>query len=216
MSRFKRWTVGVFSQLDNVVSKIENHDGLVSVSIRDAQAARARARVQMQRVHRDGERLSHQIARARDAETQWRERARRVGREDEARAVDCLGRSRRAASQCKDLENQLVEHERAEAKLRSEVDAIDQRIAELTRNRNLLRTRQSRAEALNAVDQGGWGMAGDVDEILERWEINVTTAEAVCDTAVFDADDLEEGFLEEEEQEELRSELRDLLDERER
>jgi phage shock protein A len=213
MSRFKRWTVGVFSQLDNAVSKIENHDGLVSVSIRDAQAARARARVQLQRVHRDGERLSQQIAKAREAESQWRDRARRVGREDEAKAVDCLGRSRRAAAQRADLEQQLEGHERAQTKLRSEVGAIDQRISELTRTRNLLRTRQSRAAALRAVESGDWGGAGDVDEILERWEINVETAEASCDTGEFDADAIEAGFVREEETEDLRAELRELLDE---
>ncbi len=129
MSRFKRWTVGVFSQLDNAVSKIENHDGLVSVSIRDAQSARARARVQLQRVHRDGNKLTQQIAALTRDESQWRDRARKVGADDEARAIDCLARGRRAHAQREDLESQLREHADAESKLNREVAAIEQRHA---------------------------------------------------------------------------------------
>lgn len=215
MGRWKRWTVGIFSHLDDAVSKIENHDGLVKVAIRDAQEARSRAKVQLQRVRGDGRRLEEQLVKLTRAEQQWRERATRVGAEDEARAIDCLARSRRAAEQRSEVEQQLREHKRVEDKLRSDAGKIEARVADLNRQRNLLRTRQSRVEALRAVEAGEAGGISDVDDILERWEVNVTTSEAIADVDCCDVDDLDADFTREEQKDDLRAELAALLAEKE-
>ncbi len=211
MGRIQRWTAGFFSQIDSAVTKIENHDGLVSVAIRDAQEARSRARVQLQRVRKDGARLRQQVTKLKEAETSWHDRALRIGKTDEARALECLRRKKLAAEQCSELEGQLREHQKTEVQLGKDIGRIDDRVRELTRQRNLLRTRQSRAEALRLINDGEVFSTGDLDDILDRWEVKVSTSEFQSDLSLNDDDDIEVGFQSEEEVEDLRGELQELL-----
>jgi phage shock protein A len=216
MGRMKRWSVGIFSHLDSAVSKIENHDALVTVAIRDAESARSRARVQLQRVQRDGDRMRRQLDEITKSQEQWRERAVRVGKEDEARALECLRRMKKAESQGPELEAQLAEHEKARCRLSKDIETIAERIDALARKRNLLRTRQSRADALRATDGADGIAVPDIDDILERWEINVTTSEACSDVEPGELDDLEVGFQTREEEEDLRGDLAALLEREQR
>ncbi len=211
MGRIQRWTTGFFSQIDSAVTKIENHDGLVTVAIRDAQEARSRARVQLQRVRKDGAALRQQVVKLKEAETSWHERALRIGKTDEARALECLRRKNQAKEQRAELETQLGEHQKTEAQLGKDIGRIDDRVRELTRQRNLLRTRQSRAEALRLINDGEVFSTGDLDDILDRWEVKVSTSEFRTDVSLTDDDDLEIGFSSEEETEGLRCELQELL-----
>jgi phage shock protein A len=212
MGRIQRWTAGFFSQIDSAVTKIENHDGLVTVAIRDAQEARSRARVQLQRVRKDGARLNQQVTKLKEAETSWHERALRIGQTDETRALECLRRKKKAEEQRTELASQLIEHQKTEVRLGQDIGRIDDRVRELSRQRNLLRTRQSRAEALRLVNDGEVFSTGDLDDILDRWEIKVSTSEFQSDISLDDDDDLEIGFNSEEEAADLRCELQELLE----
>ena len=90
MGRIRRWAGGLLARCDEVVSRIENHDGLVTAAIREAHEARARARLRLGRVHDDGERMKQHLAKLVDAESRWKERALRVAEHDEQRALECL------------------------------------------------------------------------------------------------------------------------------
>jgi phage shock protein A len=211
MSLFFRWTHGFASRIDAMVKQIENHDALVSAAVRDAKEARARARVQLARVREDGRRMQRRCTELEEAERRWRERAQRIGDEDEERALECVRRMKRAAREREQLVAQAGEHERIEGQLTRDIKSIDGRIESLVQQRNLLRTRQSRAEALAAAHQDDGRRLAEVDDILERWEVKVSVSETDLDCSLGEEDDLELELAGAEEREELRAELDELL-----
>lgn len=211
MRAIRRWTSGFFHRVDEMVSHIENHDGQVAAAIRDAQEARARARVQLGRVHRDGERMKRRLGEFVEAENRWKERALRVAPTDEARALECVRRRKRAQRERSALELQIAEHERAEGQLRDDLVRVDERISRLTEQRNLLRTRESRAGALAASPADDAGLLSEIDDIFERWDTKVTAAEFRADCALYHEDGLEAQFAASEQAEELRAELEELV-----
>jgi phage shock protein A len=211
MGSFLRWTTGFGSRIDAMVSQIENHDALVNAAIRDAKEARARARVQLKRVRQDGQRMQRRCTELAESERRWKERAVRTAGDDEGRALECVRRMKRAAHERVELLSQTGEHTRIEAQLARDIRRIDDRIENLVQQRNLLRTRQSRAEALAAADQDDGRRLAEVDEILERWEIKVSRVETDFDCDLDEGDELELTLGAEEEREALRSELDDLL-----
>ncbi len=211
MSTIRRWTSGFFHRVDTMVSHIENHDGQVAAAIRDAQEARARARVPLARVHRDGERMKRRLAELTEAETRWKERAVSVASSDEARALECVRRRKRAARERNDLHAQLTEHERVEIQLREDMARVEERVARLEHQRNVLRTRESRAGAMAAAHADDAGLLSEIDDIFERWDTKVTAAEYRADCALAGPDDLEARFVASEEAEDLRAELDELV-----
>ena len=206
MSMWKRWTSGVVSRIDWAVTRVENHEAQIDSAIREVHAAGARAKVQLARVNRDGRKLRIRLADETEKETTWRERARSCAAESEERALECLRRAKSAGRNRVELERRLGEHELAQKQLNQEVRGIDERLAQLVEKRNIMRTRQSRAEALHAVRSLG---DDHVEELFDRWEIRVTESEMLGDFSG-GLDELEDSFKTEEEQAALREELAEL------
>jgi phage shock protein A len=195
-----------------MVSQIENHDALVSSALRQVRESTARARVQLVRVRRDGELLAGRASKAEADVSAWRERARSEAGRDEARALECLRRARRCQEQAEALRRRRAEHERAEQRLAADVARALERVQELREQRNLLRTRQSRAEALDAIAAQNRALGVDLEDTLDRWDTRVTALEIECEIGPDDADDsFEESFVSSEEREDLRRELRELV-----
>ncbi len=84
MARFKRWTRGVVSSIDEFVVQIENHEAQVASALRELEHAVARAKVQLQRVERDGKALEQSVTDEHEAVVRWRERALREPQEARA------------------------------------------------------------------------------------------------------------------------------------
>ena len=211
MQRVRSWTSGLISRIDWMVTQVENHESLAVSAIREVQKNAARARVQLGRVQRDGETLRRRTAEARDAAATWRDRA-RGSDDDEARALECLRRARRAERQADELERRLAEHERIEKQLTSDVARIDERLGELRERHNVLRTRESRAHALATVREAGAPMCTDTSDLFERWETQVAERELAGDcthdaAGLLAHDAFEEEFETREEEAALRAEL---------
>ncbi|MBT3379926.1 MAG: hypothetical protein HN742_03170 [Lentisphaerae bacterium] len=207
---FRRWTVGMASGVDRMVGKIENQEALVGSAIRSLQRSAARAKVQLARVRQDGIRLRHELADAEDAEAQWRDRAGRTASEDEARALECLRRAKQAHRKGSEFRRRLDVHAGTEEQLRKDMRAVENRLAELKEKRNLMRTRQSRAEALCTVHDVSAPMGAEIEEIFDRWECHVTEAEIESGCQVDEADSFGDEFLTQEEEEGLRLELQEI------
>jgi phage shock protein A len=214
MHRLRVWTASLLSRVDWMVSQIENHEAVARSAIEDVRQAAARAKVQLARVRQDGEALRKRVAEQREEEAVWRERARRCAPEDEERALECLRRSNRAARRVAELSPRCDEHERIEKQLATDVASIDDRLLRLNEQQNVLRTRQSRAEALSRVRETGGSLASEIDDILERWEIRIVEREIAggCAPGVADpsADRFEDAFVNEEERAALRAQLAEL------
>jgi len=209
MQRIRLWTTSLVSRMDGMVSRIENHEALAQSAIRGVRQAAARANVQLRRVREDGARQRARLEELRGAEAAWRDRARAKADEDESAALECLRRSKEAARRGAVLASRLAEHERVEVQLAADVAKIDERLTVLEEQRNVLVTRQSRAEALSSVRQAHELDTGDPDEVFGRWETRV--AEREYEGGCFDRGDVfEEEFTRAEEESVLRAELVEL------
>jgi phage shock protein A len=210
MHRLRLWTASLVSRVDGMVARLENHEALAASAIRDVRQAAARAGVQLRRVRADGARLREELHARREAETSWRERAARTADSDRDTAIECLRRSRRARREAAELERRIAEHGRIEKQLAADVATVEQRLSRLEEQRNLLSTRESRAEALGSVRDAHAPGGVDVDEVFGRWEIRV--AERELEGGCPDrGDTLESSFREAEESAELSAELDALL-----
>ena len=95
--------------------------------------------------------------------------------------------------------------------LAKDLPAIEERLEQLKRQRNILRTRQSRAEALRSSNLDESGVLNDIDSIIERWEIKVTEVEVGSEHNFSNSDNFEQEFKDEEDKTSLRASLNELL-----
>lgn len=209
MNIFKRWTASVSSRVDWMVSQVENQEALVNSALKEARQSAARAKVQLGRVRRDGEVLRSKHRETEQAVIVWRERAVKANATDEAKALECLRRSKRAEQQQEQVRRRLDEHEQIEQQLAKDVNSMEEQLAALVEKRNLMRTRQSRAEAVQSIQGGSESLATDLDDIFERWETRVTEKE-IAGACSVTTDSFEESFATSEEDDSLRAELAQL------
>ncbi|PLX82728.1 MAG: hypothetical protein C0616_01505 [Desulfuromonas sp.] len=206
MRAFKSWFVALGSRVDGVMTQIENQEGMVNAAIRKTRDSVAKAQIQLNRVHQDGVRLQEKWETARDSAVSWRQRARDCMDQDEQKAIECMRRSKGVQRDAAELEKRLSAHRSAEGKLREDVTTIKKRLEELVEKRNLMRTRQTRAEAQRVAQHHVEVSVGEIEEIFDRWEEKVTVAESLGGFSV-EQDSFEQEFLDEEEQATLREEL---------
>lgn len=213
MARIKRWTHGFVASIDNMIVQVENHEALATSALRELEQGVARSKVQLMRVERDGRALKQALGEERDAVTRWRDRAKRE--ENEARALECLRRAKRAEARVSELSASHAEHARIEQQLKRDVQTLERRLIELRQQQNTMRTRQSRAEAFS-VAQGGELQDGEIGRIFERWETRVAETEVASGCLVAGiTDSFDEEFLDAEEAASLKLELQALKEEAE-
>lgn len=209
MSILKRLSATMFSRVDQVVSEIENHDAIIESAVRDNQRALAKARVRFNRLKADGQRLAQRLADLQASEAQWTRRAQDKAEQDEQTALRCLQKRRECRRRIAGTEQALAEHRKTEDRLAKELETMDERVKRIGQQRNLLRSRQSAAEAMRTFKAIEDCSYIDIDDTFEKWEVKVTEAELVSDS--FDTtDDLEQAFIEAEELEDLQHELSEL------
>lgn len=212
MSLINRIYTTVSSRVDRVVSEIENHDAVIESAISDNQRSLAAAKVRFARMQADGQRLRQRLGQMQTAEQQWSERARKSADEDEPLALRCLGKRRACRQQIATLENALIEHEGAETRLSRDIAAVETRLREVTQQRNLMKTRESTAEAMRTFNAIKSSCSISIDDSFEKWETRVLEAELAAGSFE-ETDALAERFLEEEEIEDLQLELDEIRQE---
>jgi len=206
MNRMKRWTMSVTSWVDGVLAQVENHEAAVSSAIGRVRQSTARARVQLKRVERDQQTLRETLLKDEEAMHAWRHRAKTS--DDQLVALECLRRHKAAERRVLRLRQRLAEHERCHKELSEGVRVLSARLSELTERKNLMRTRQSRAEAAHGM-ASTTGPIGDLEDVFERWESRVGEIEIASECA--EPIDAFEAELEAaEESGELRLELAEL------
>jgi phage shock protein A len=214
MSIFKRLTATFTSRVDQMVGQVENHDAVVEVAIKESRQATAKAKVRLARVQRDGELLRNKINQLQNDATLWTDRAREMAPKDEGKALECVRRRKLCQKQLEQYAQALKKHEALEQRLAQDIHAAERKLGEMNQQRNLMRTRQSAAQALNSISGVDESVALDVAEAFERWEVKVTESELEVGT-VDSMDLLEREFLESEDKHALQAELQQLLAEKE-
>ena len=210
MSLFQRITATITSSVDNAVSKVENHDAIINAALKDTQRAAARSRVRLERVRRDGAGLKTRYRELELAESRWAERAKSIAAEDEAKALECLRRRRECQAQLRSLRESIAQHDELETRIAEQVKKIEARVGEVTQQRNMMRSRQSVADAMKAIQNVQGASVSDIEDTFDRWEINLGETEIFLGAAT-PTDPLDSAFLDEEDRAELKAELDDLL-----
>ena len=210
MNLIQRISTSITSSVDKAVSKVENHDAIINAALRDTQQAAARARVRLERVRKDGHHLKTRYANLQQAVVRWTDRARSVAPEDEAKALECLRRRNDCEKQLVTLEESIEKHNELEERIAAQVKKIESRIVEVAQQRNMMRSRQSVAEAMRTINNIEGVSYGDVEDTFDRWEINLGETEILMN-ATSSVDPLESSFLAEEDTAELRAELAELM-----
>ena len=108
------------------------------------------------------------------------------------------------------LEESIEKHEELESRIAEQVKKIEARIGEVSQQRNMMRSRQSVAEAMRTINNIEGVSYGEVEETFDRWEINLGETEILMG-ACSSVDRLDSEFQVEEDTEALRAELSLLL-----
>lgn len=210
MSLIRRISTSITSTVDRAVSKVENHDAIINAALRDTQQAAARSRVRLERVRKDGHNLRTRRGNLEVAVTRWTERAKSIAATDEAKALECLKRKKDCEAQLQNLAFSIDKHDELESKIAEQVKKIEARIGEVSQQRNMMRSRQSVAEAMRTINDIEGVSYGEIEDTFDRWEINLGETEIMTGVGST-SDPLETTFVAEEETAELRAELSLLL-----
>lgn len=210
MSFVKRFSATVASRFERVLSEIENHDAVIEASLNGMRKKVATAKVFLARVQEQERQLCQQI----DEQTQqaelWRQRAIGVAKQDEAKALQCISRSRDCEQRRQSLQRSLETYRQSSASLLQEIEFSEQRLLELTQKLTLMRARHSSCEARVATSGKDCDAEHLLQDAFERWEINVAQMELGIE-ADLNQDVMEQEFTQHEQEQALRQALAELL-----
>lgn len=210
MNIIHRITATVSGTISELVSHVENHDAIVESALNDARAASARASVRLTRLRKDGEAMRARLTEAQTMEATWEERAVRAAAEDATKALECVKRRNACRKEAANLTAMLARHEEAEREVGQSVQRIEARLAELTQQRNMLRSRHSAADAMRVISRIENDSANGIEDIFDRWEMRITEAEYVSGGSKR-VDTFETGFAKQEDEAALKADLEALL-----
>ena len=200
-----------------VIGQLENHEAMVSTAIREAEQSAGRAKAQLGRVQKDGITMRNRIEEFREQSSVWEERAKRVASQDATKALECVRRRQRYLAQAGKIEVQAIAHIKLERQLNADLGVVQEKLSTLRQQRNIMRTRESRAEALRVVHSIDSSTIGEIDDIFDRWEARISACEAHVDSAIpSETDDLSIQYTSKEETEELHAILHALTSETEK
>ena len=211
MNIFNRITATVSATVDKAVSQVENHEAIVDAALRDTRSKIAQARVRFARVQRDGVRLRKKADDLAGQELRWEGRARSaVSDGDESTALQCVSRRNACREQQVQTRDALAKHESLESSVGDSVARMEQRLEELTQQRNMMRSRHSAADAMRVINKIENASDNGIDDTFERWEMCIAETEYVAgiDESV---DALDVSFTKVENEQALRADLDALL-----
>ncbi len=210
MSIFKRLSATLVSSIDQVVGEIENHDAVVQASLNDMRKKVAEAKVRLGHVRREDAQLKQQTQDQQQNAQRWRQRAIESAKSDETKALECVRRSQHCQQQAERLNQAQAEYNQTAEKLAKDIETSEQRLTEIKQKLSLMRARQSSSSAINATSKSESNTTQLLDEAFDRWEINISQAEMTIETHEI-VDPIEREFVSQEQQDELRNTLAELL-----
>ena len=210
MGIIRRLQATIAANLDNAISRVENHDAVVDAALKEARSAAARARVRLARVQKEEANMHTKLSELQIMQQKWTDRAISTAKQEEAQALECVKRRNACEKQTKQIQEAIARHKELEKNVCASVDRIESRITDLTQQRNLMRSRHSAAEALRVINKIEGECADGIDDTFERWEMLVAETEYMAGSSIH-VDTLNEAYVEIEETESLKADLADLL-----
>lgn len=200
----------ISAKVDQAITRVENHDAIIQAAIKRTQTNAATARVRLARVKKDGDALRKRKHALTQAIEDWTRRAREVANDDQTTALECVRRLRLAKDQLEQVSTSLTQHTELERQVERTLAELHARIAKMNQQRNMLRSRESVADAVRIINELDGVGAHDIDDTFERWEVMITEVE-FDGSLPSQVDDLEARFIHEEDRAELEADLQQLL-----
>ena len=210
MNPIKRLAISLNATLDQFICQVENHEAVADSSIRDAERSAFKARMQFRRIQLQHQRVDKRIEELKVSRESWKARAVKVHGEDEAGALECVRRMKAAEAELTQLADQARQYVELEAQLGADLRTVDTKLQELRTRRNLLAGKAAKTEAAQAIERVTNEAGVHVEGVFDRWEAQIEAAAPMYDSA-FRADSLETRFRREEEEQELKSVLSELI-----
>ncbi|MEM7281130.1 MAG: PspA/IM30 family protein [Pseudomonadota bacterium] len=214
MGLFRRLSATISSTVEQAVTRVENHDAIVAAAIKSTQSNAAKAKVRLARVQKDGEVLRTRSKELQTAERTWGERAKACAESDKEKALECIKRRKVARGQLTKIQESLVRHSELEAQVLDTLKKIESRLLDMKQQRNMMRSRESVADAMRIITDIDGAAVNDIDETFDRWEILITESE-LCSNSLHPVDVLDADFQQSEDRLELEAELDSLLHDKE-
>ncbi|OVE74279.1 hypothetical protein BVX93_00270 [bacterium B13(2017)] len=209
MKVLKNIAVSLSAQFEKLANQFENHEAIASSIIKEVEQIAAKSKVQLNQVRASKKTLNYDLEKTIQDENRWIERAKKVHEIDEKRAIECIKRVKTLRENKKDIEKQIKEANTLEKNLVENVEKIITKLRQLKQQKNTLVSRQNCAEAIGIFHNCNIDFGFEIENLFTRWETKVTEWEIQSGNTTYESDDIEEEFIKEEEREELKS----LLDE---
>jgi phage shock protein A len=210
MNLFTRISATLTGKLDEIISHVENHDAVVAVALKDTRTAVAKAKVRLERVRKDGEAMQKRLEDATRMAQLWENRAKDTAANDEQKALACIARRNQCREQIAQTQTALARHKELEAKVSENVQRMEHRLREITQQQNLMRSRQSTADAMRIINQIEGSADYGIEDTFDRWEALITETEYSIGH-MSSTDTLDLSFAKEENTAQLQAELAELL-----
>ena len=215
MNLFKRLSISVRSQLDEAVSRIENHDAVIDAALGESREAIARLKMQQSRMQRKIQSIDDQLEASQQEEKNWVRRAKSLARSDEAQALVCLERRDRCHQQSEQLQRQREQSTEMTFRLGQQLSKLEQKLAQDEQRLQEFRGRDLSSKAEHAIQEVRGSDSLNLEQAFHRWELDITRKEMngeAANAAVADVDTLEERFQRQERLETHRAELKSLME----
>ena len=214
MSGIKRTLRSIFYRVDQVVGEMENHDALIEAAIREQQKKLSAARLECNRIIKQSEKTRGQVRELTARRDKWQARAINEAPNDEERALACLQQRENLDEQIIRLRQMDSQYESANQKLREDIRRAETELVALKQKHQLMRARQSTADALGKFGDVGETRLDEVESSFDRWELKISQGELNANESFIDsdADGLECVYVKEESQAELKIKLKALLE----
>ncbi len=210
MTLLKRTFIGLTSKIDQLVGEIENHDALIQAAISEQKKKIAAAKLQLRRVQDNERRLKEQMAQLSINDRKWTQRAAKEASDNEAQALSCLQRRQKNREQHQKLSLMHREYQQSAEKMKLNIAQCEDDLGAMMQKHQMLKARQSTADAMQIIDREGNANLDDVAQSFDRWEVKIAQGEYMLDR-FDDVDELEQEYISEENELQLRAELAELI-----
>ena len=205
MHLFRKLYVTAYSSIDAVVTKLQNHDSLVAVSLQDLDQKVRQAQIAFGSLTRSLQKTEEDIAKATSEEQAWIVRAKKEGTEGRKdAAMECLRRAHAAKATRDALGKQRESSEASHRKLHASITELQNLQKSLKLKHRELKARTEIQDAQTSTAE----VSGlDVSEMLHRWEDSLGIA-PLAEPAL---DSFEAHYSDSEQRAALEAELKELL-----
>ena len=207
MNIFRRLTTSVTATLENAAGQLENHDAIIQATIKETRQSVAKTKARINTLRQQQAVFETQLSDAQEQAEKWESRAQQLADSDEAKALQCLSRRNQYQHEQERLSESISQQITLINKVEANLATLQSRLEEMQHKHNLLRSRQSVAQANKGLAKGC--SEQDLADTFERWESVVLEHELGFEDGL-SADPLQQEFEQRESEDQLREQLASL------